>query len=362
MTFLEQYELPIPASDLQAIQAILSQDKILCAIEPDAVLYDCLTWRRQTAHYGTQVFALFDRNVLNDVLAVARPASLGVREKCCGRSRIGAALMTFLQCSNVLIEPSMALFENPARAAEEITLFRRADEVDARIYAEIALGRRDHLPPEMLPEPRRPIPTVNFYKPISGRRNVLIAILKIAELELAQEPPLAKMEQFLRWSHKDFLFLAPVILLAAAYFTPRREGALLKNLHSPDRQKALTAIQNAVWDLQVIYQWNKRVFAQPEKNHYWLLCSRDRALRRIAKVAQCYTDEPGAGEIAARQFFQQCWGEKNGARLADLLFELHGDHENPSRMANRKPSSAYLDQLAADLEKKIHAWGGLHRR
>src|SRR5438876_876157 len=123
VTFLEQYELPIPASDLAAIQAILCEHEILCALEPDSDLYECLTWRRQTAHHGTQVFALFDRNILNDVFSVARPASLGVREKCGGRSRIGAALMAFLQCSNIMIEPCMALFENPDRAAEELRLF-----------------------------------------------------------------------------------------------------------------------------------------------------------------------------------------------------------------------------------------------
>jgi hypothetical protein len=77
-------------------------------------------------------------------------AALGLSEACGERGCIGAALMAFLQCSNITIEPNIALYENAFGANEELSLFRRADEVDPNIYTDIALGRKNSMPPDSL--------------------------------------------------------------------------------------------------------------------------------------------------------------------------------------------------------------------
>jgi hypothetical protein len=103
-------------------------------------------------------------------LELAHPAASQRSESCGERGRIGAAIMAFLQCSNITIEPNIALYENASCAQEELRLFRRADEVDTCIYTDIALGRRRSIPKIALVGPLRPVPKINFDQPITGRR------------------------------------------------------------------------------------------------------------------------------------------------------------------------------------------------
>jgi hypothetical protein len=352
---LEAYYIPVSLSDLEAIQDIIQQHEIVCAPVSGVDLYKCLTWRREGAHYGTEVHALFDRNILSDVLQLAHSA-LGQSEACGERGRVGAALMAFLQCSNITIEPNMALYENAPRANAELSLFRRADDVDPTIYTDIALDRMNSMPPDALPALDKPIPQVNFSMAIKGRRNLRIATLKIAEIELLDLPAVQKMERFLRWSFSDFCLLAGPVLLAAAYFTPRREGSILKNLRNADRQKALAAVSNAVWDLQMIYHWAKRAGRQREENSFWLFCSRDRALKQIARAFLCSADESSEVELGLREFFETTWGTRDGAHLAALTLAFQREKNSPERMANSSAPNDYPDQLAAQLESSLLAW------
>lgn len=352
----EAYHIPISRSDLEAIEAVIRQHEIFCAPVTGVDIYKILTWRRETANYGTGVYALFDRNVLSDVIQLARPAAAGLAEDCGERGRVGAALMAFLQCSNIVIEPNIALYENASRANEELGLFRRADEVDSGVYTDIALGRKNSIPPESLPVLGKPLPQVNFDMAIKGRRNLRIATLKIAELELLELPALQKMELFLQWSFSEFLVLAGPVLLAAAYFTPRREGSVLKSLRSADRQKALAAVSNAVWDLQMIYHWAKRAGQQQKENSFWLFCSRDKALKHIARAFLCSSDEPNAVDANLKKFLEKMWGSQDGAHLAELMRSLEREQHSPDRMVNAGASNDYADQLAAQIESSFLSW------
>jgi hypothetical protein len=353
---VEGYHIPISVTDLEAIQGIIREHEIFCAPVPDFDLYNSLTWRRQAAHHGTQIYALFDRNVLSDVLHLVRPAGSQISQDCGERERIGAALMAFLQCSNIIIEPNIALYENPSLAREELRLFRRADDVDAGIYTDIALRRRHSIPTTGLPERVTPIPDVDFHIAIKGRRNLTVATLKIAEVELSELPPVQKMERFLYWSFSEFLFLAGPLQVAVVHFSPHRECTVLKNLRSPDRQRALRALRNAVWDLQVIYQWIACVRRQREENRFWLLCSRDRALQHIARSVFCCDEGLCAAESNLQKLFEINWGRKDGSRLAELAITLIGKADDIRRTANQNTSNAYPDELLAQLEQDILAW------
>jgi hypothetical protein len=101
----------------------------------------------------------------------------------------------------------------------------------------------------------------------------------------------------------------------------RGKSTLLKSSRSADRQKALKAVRNPVWDLRVIYQWAKRLQRQREDYRIWLLCSLDRALREIAGVLLCHAAEPNATEVI-RKFFEINWGPNDGVYLAKLAVAL----------------------------------------
>jgi hypothetical protein len=47
----EEYYLPISLQDLEAVQDIIREHEIFCALVPEeTAIYDCLTWRRQAGH------------------------------------------------------------------------------------------------------------------------------------------------------------------------------------------------------------------------------------------------------------------------------------------------------------------------
>ena len=356
--YFASYQIPISVDDLERVESIVREHELICAFVPDgsADPYRCVTWREQAAHHGTEVCALFDRNVLVDVLSLVRPALARRHDPCEERGRTGAALMAFLQCSNVVIDPGMALYENPDRAKEELSLFRRADNVRATIYAELALGRLQHLPPETLPAAPEKLPEVNFHQHLKGRRNLLIGLLKVANLDLSTLAPAEKMKAFFRWSHSEFLFLTPVILFAGAYFTPRRKSPLLKDLRSADRRKALSAVNNALWDMQVIVEWTRRVRRHQDGNRYWILCSRDRALKAIAREILYDDDTPDAGMVGLRAYFNEHWDGPSANEIVTLAEELDNDRMNPQRRANQPVNQAFVDGLVRDLTADLMAW------
>lgn len=356
--YFASYHVPIQVGELARIESIVREHELICAFIPDgsADPYRCVTWREQKAHHETEVCALFDRNVLVDVLSLVRAGLAGRREPREERGRIGAALMAFLQCSNIVIDPGMALYENPDRAKEELSLFRRADKVPATVYTDLALGRLQHLPQDSIPPVAGKLPEVDFDQRLRGRRNLLIGLLKVANLELSGLAPVEKMKAFFRWSYAEFLFLTPVILLAGAYFTPRRKGPLLKDLRSADRDKALAAVNNALWDMQIIVEWTRRVRRHQDGNRYWILCSRDRALKSIARAILCDGETPGADRIGLRAYFHEHWDARAADEIADLAEELHADTANPRRPANQDTDQDYVNGLATALTTSLSAW------
>lgn len=201
---------------------------------------------------------------------------------------------------------------------------------------------------------RGSLPVVDFHKPITGRKKFYISVLKIAERELTNLPAVVKMERFLRWAYDDFIFLPGAVLLAGCYLTNRRVGALLKNSRSRHRQKALASVRNAVWDLQVIQQWCNLNSKQDADNRFWLLCSCDRALKKIARVIHS-GDDDNVRKLRL-EFFEEHWGHEDGAYLTDLVGRLMSDRDNPARRANSKPPEGYLDGLVADLETNLLNW------
>jgi hypothetical protein len=352
---LEIYHLPIPAHYLGDIQKMLRLNEVFCSPSEDADFYDVLTHRREAAHHGTKIHTLVDRNVLSDVLSLARPAAQGVIVPCDERGRFGAALMVFLQCSNIVIEPSVALYENPATAQDDLALFRRADNVATEAYLKLALGLIDCLPPNELPPLNKPLPNADFNMRLKGRQKFRIAMSKIAELDLGNLSPLEKMESFLRWSHQEFCFLPAPMLLAALHFTPHRQLTILRTLKSPDRKKVLASIQNAVWDVHIIFEWTRRVKEQRQAKTFWLLCSRDAALKRIARIFYA-DDDLGAAEESLRRTLIQYWGKKDGTKIHDLMLDVQRRATEPTRSVNQSKPPGYLSAMEQKLEGAIINW------
>lgn len=345
--------MPVDIRTLEQLQNILRQTRLFLSLGDESERYEALTYRRQKAHHNSDTYAFFDRNTLNDVLSTVRPAVEGRNEPCAERGRIGAAMMAFLQSANVLIEPSIALYENPTLAASELRLFRQADNISAEIYAQLALRQIDCLPLDCVPPPPRSIPAVDFFRPVTNTQKFRIALLKIAELDLSSLTSAEKLRCFLQWSFDKFCILAVPTLIAITHFSPHRKSSILQSLRSPERVRALHGVQNAVWDILTIQQWGKNVGQQSQENRIWLLCSRDEALKRIAEVLHC-TDE--SAHQSQQKIFKEWWDSEQGGELADLAISLQENSDSPNRQANKSTEEGYLNQLEEDLKRQVLEW------
>ncbi|MBV9128000.1 MAG: hypothetical protein JO117_07945 [Verrucomicrobia bacterium] len=355
---LYDFELPISLADMERLQVMLREMGIFCTCPTDIDRYNWQTYGMAAAEHNTDTRAFFDRNVFSDVVSLARSSDLDEAPASIERGRMGAAVMAFLQCCNIMIEPSLALYEEPAGANQDLRLFRRADEVDARIYTEIAFGRLDRIPRGQLPPPKIEPQPIDFARAIKGARIHRIAVLKIAQLELSNLRPLTKLKQFLDWVFHDFVFLPAAITLAAQQFAPSRGKPLLRHLRSLDRQQALRGIQNAVWDLLVAMSWSEEVLKQKQEKRFWLLCSRDESLKQLASKLLFIPVQGESREVALRRIYSELWGQELGRALSSEVMSLITDKDSPRRKCNQSEPDfeQHIDALEIELEQRVLDW------
>lgn len=347
--------MPISAEVIWQIEKIIRQEKVFTFFDQREDPYQVLLYRRQHAFHKTKTIAFFDQNVLNDVIEPIKLGLIDDGKRCSERGRFGAALMAFLQSANILIEPSFAIHEKGEHAHKDLQLFRCADNIDTVLYAKLALGMIDRLPMEALSK-LPPLEDHDFSKMITGRSVLKIAMLKIASLELGSLKPKEKMAEFIRWSFETFCIARVPTVLACSFFSPGRKHPMILGLRSPDRQRALQGIENALWDVQLIDNWSKRIKEQKTKNMLLLLCSRDRAVQNTAKIL-CHAEAtPDELNRILSEYFVEHWGDKDGKALVSLLLEKQLNVDDPSRLLNKDRSSKRLMEMDKELEVDILSW------
>ena len=352
---LYDYELPVPISDLEQLQRILVNNDVFCSGPTAGNIYNWRTCRKAHAD-GVEVLALFDRNVLNDVVSLALTVTTEPGAPLSSRARFGAAVMGYLLCCNITIDPGLAVHEWPADAVHKLTLFRRADEVDATVYVDIALERADRILPDQLPPPKVRPGSESIRREVSGLEEHRLAVLKIAELERSALPPRQKLEQFFDWTFNHYIFLPSAITLAAQQFAPSRTKPLLRRVWSEDRQRALLAVDNATWDLVVASHWAERVTKQLPAKKFWVLSSRDEALKTLAKRLHFSQDAGESQESAVRRVFVDLWGTSNGTLLSERLLALMGDNKNPARWCNQAHFDERISGMTREFEARFLSW------
>jgi hypothetical protein len=350
--------LPLDQREVEAIAALLrGQDVFIPSfLTTDTDVYNPLTYFQQQLIAATTTILLADRNVLTRWLALLKGAVAGPEH------RIVAAVMAFAQCADILIEPSLALCEAAATAGgnaanAELRQFRIADNLEPECWADVALGRSTKLSFTQQPDPPS-IQSVDFDMPLRRwRRNYVIA-LKIAELALRGGRAESQMTELLRWMYEDFLIGGPASILAVQYLAPNsdRKG-LLKNLWSPDRERAVLGVRNAAWDLTLLSDWIVRVQEQERRNELSLLCSLD---RKVVEFARLLTDEAPEKPTAVSplsRIYESLWGPAAGRRLATLAESHLNDAGNPARQLNRPEEVGhYVDRLIQEGEAFIRNW------
>lgn len=358
METLVIHRLPLDQRDVESITDLLRGQDVFTPsfVTTGTDVYNPLTYAQQQIIAGTKTILLADRNVFTRWLALLKGA---VAEP---EHRIVAAVMAFAQCAGIVIEPNLALYEAAATAGsnaanEELRQFRIADNLEPECWADVALGQSTKLSFTQPPDPPS-VQSVDFEMPLHRwRRNYIIA-LKLAKLALRGGKAESQMAELLHWMYEDFLIGGPASILAVNYLAPNsdRKG-LLKNLWSPDRERAVLGVRNAAWDLTLLSDWISRVQEQERRNELSLLCSLDRKVIEFARLLTDESPEEPTAVSPLSRIYESLWGPAAGRRLATLAESHLNDAGNPARQLNRPEEVGYyVDRLIQEGEAFIRNW------
>lgn len=362
----ETYEFPLSIEDHKEITRMLRERGVFApsfVLQDDADVYEPLLYRREDLQRGMTTILLADRNVVTRWLALLAGKTPAPQ------ARLAAAIMVFAQSANILVEPNLALYEaavagGSEAANQELVQFRIADNLDIKHWIALALGRT-----QKLSIPDNEIPTIphnreyiDFEMRLRRWSRNYIILLKLAELELKGLNRTRQITELASWMYQDFIMGGPVLIFAIYYLTPNSErSGLLKNLRSADRERALSGIRNATWDLTLLSEWIRRAGEHKQTNTLTLLCSLDRKLIVLARMlaphlASNLTDEEF--RRLAMMTMLEPWGKKQADQIAGLIGGFLANPDNPSRQI-RRPDEVDIKQMIQAGEKVVRDWSSI---
>lgn len=344
-----------PKDDVEAIASRLANSNSLIPgfIAPPAglVALEALLYAELIDQSSTVV--ILDRNVASRMAKIAKE---GARRPLDAPTQVAVDLMALSQSMNLDLEPVIAFRElahahgNDA-ALDELQWFRAADVGQARAWIDVALGRADALP-SSAPGDRE---DHDLAQPFHRWRCNYVVLLKAAELELSSLSPRERAEQLYKWMASDFIIAGPAALYSSMFFSPfATKAGLFKQLRSPDRQRALTGIRNAAWDVTYLSDLTRRVMSEPYESKRFLLATADTALAEIAPLLFIDAEDMAGfqAELAAKT---ETWWRRDAPAVAQ--FAVDAMQEAESRPPPEAPEGVddYVGYLMGLGEAKILA-------
>lgn len=362
MQALESYYFPITPQDTDQIADLVKSREVFApSFVPtnDEDIYHPITYRRQKLHHETPTILLADRNVFTRWLALLNGARASAQH------RVSAAILAFAQCSNMLVEPNLALYEAAMTAGsttgnEELSRFRIVDNLHPQYWTDVATGRLENLALSADELPTVPeAPLIDFEMPLRRWLRNYVTLLRLAELDLQGLDRVDQITELTRWMYAEFIVGGPALVFAIYYLTPNsaRRG-LLKNLRSTNREKALDGIKNAAWDLTLLSDWILRIEKQKSENRLTMLCSLDRNLIRLANMLAPHTIDTNSSNLFRKTLLRELlapWGQRTSEQMSELIEGFLSSKDNPTRQIFR-PHEVNLDNMIASGETLIRNW------
>lgn len=350
--------LPMTPEDYAELQVLLSQASPLVTGNYEVSdSFDLSEYLSAGKLGGVEFKAMFDRNLLSPLAELASGKRLAGSVESIRSSRVACACAAFCIMADILIEPSMALYEygstqGNSAALEDYTNFRIADNADPAYFIDVALGRADKIPAEHLSDIRsdptvvRPSLESNFEKRLRLWRPNYLYVLKIAALRRDGLPPRDAVLEFQRWQAEESFYNAAASLycIASASHQPPK-GQMLKGINSPSAENLRRGLRNATWDICLIQQFGKYSSAPNEAS--WSLWSLDVAVRAIAKALLAREGQSVYDALA--DFYKCCWG-RDGA----VLHESYLNYAKQAKIgsdARRKATSIAFARIDDDICK-----------
>jgi hypothetical protein len=293
---------------------------------------------------GIETYVLPDRNVVTRMAKIARA---GAKPNDNGPEFLAANLMALAQVVEWQIDPSIAFHElahrkDNATASEELSWFCAANKSQPRAWIEIALGRSlalDQMAPIEVNE-------VDWAEPLLGWQRNYAVCLKTAELELSALSPFPRIGSLLNWMDSEFSYFGSAALFAVCYFGPSSARAgMLKNLRSPNRERAIAGIKNAAWDVSYLSCFTSHVRSSKFPYQQYVLATADKTLANVAQLL--ILRRGGSGVVAELEIAFTRWWPKDQAR--QIAVSLIQCQENAAARihSNIRPNS--IDSLTTTI-------------
>ena len=320
--------MPVLHEDYAALRDLLiCADPLVTGNYVDGGRFDLTEYVAAVKLGGVEFRALFDRNLLSPLAELAAGKSLAGSAESITTGRIACASAAFCIMADILLEPSMALYEyastqGNSAAQADYASFRVADNADPAIFIDIALGRSDRIPEDHIARVRRDArvkaqtsPEPNFEKTLHMWRPNYLYVLKMAALRRSGLSPMKSALEFLRWQSEDYFYnaAASMYCLASASHRPTK-GQMLKGIGSAEPATLKKGLRNAAWDICFIQQFEKYVTTPSSPS--WSLWTLDKAVREIARALFVRDGQSGHEALAA--LYSDCWG-RDGAHPAQVL-------------------------------------------
>lgn len=350
--------VPVPPDDYVALRSLLSTaDPLVTGNYIDSGSYEFPEYLAASQLGSVEFRALFDRNLLSPLVELAAGKQLAGSEESKRMGRVACACTAFCILADILIEPSIALYEyastqGNAAAQADYSNFRIADNADPAIFIDIALGRADRLPSEHITQVqltpgvvKKTSPEPNFEKALRMWRPNYLYVLKIASLRRRGLSPLESALEFQRWQSEDsFYNVAAFMYCLASVSHQPPKGKMFKGINSANPTTLRNGLRNAAWDICLIQHFGK--FVTTPKSPRWSLWSLDKAVREIAR--DLFVPNEQYKHDALVRFYSRYWG-RDGATLHDS-YVMHSSRANLGSERRRKMTSAAFERIDLDIK------------
>jgi hypothetical protein len=363
MNFIIEIVDPTDDDDLKAIEKMLSEKNVICSSYQKDLFdqYSYLDYRKQIDIHNNKFSFLLDRNIFSEIISFAKKDDSSQANETQKRA---FGLLAFIQSVDGLIDPEMAIYEymdsnHYDEAIKELSLFRCIYNLPYKILVDIALGRIHSIPPDLI-KPFKVDPIRNLKGEDNYRWKLHYGLtLKLASIEISgskdkpYDKPYEKMEVFLKWIHKDYIFSASAITFGLIYFSENRIKNMVKNLKSNDKDKLVKGIRNATWDMTIASHLAYLFIENRKRGDLSFFCTEDKALKAVSNSLIAVGKSDSELTEIIKNNFLDYFGKDEGTKINDLYKSLVSNLDDRTRKENglKSPTDVYpyIDVLEKEL-------------
>ena len=298
-----------------------------------------------------EFFCLLDRNIVSYLIEMVKGRELHEdfdKSKC---FRLAAGLQAFLNAADITSEPGLSYNEYMEHAGaevadKELAVFRSADNLDANIYLDIALSKRNSIPADTVKHFHAgEIVSLDMPERIKHFEFNIVVVKKALTLKAEGISDYQVMHKLLDWLFEEYVFTSPAYHFLSIYFSSKRVSGMIKS-------DSYASVRNASWDLCLLQQWTS--LASKEDGRRWLLATMDDAIKKTASLMLMKQDESQADYFQRIEGeYAKMWGRKdgNGKSLLKKYIWFIENVTSSTRHANRKENQT--ESYMLDLRKRI---------